>query len=61
MQFKLSAPTKETFFVSVGLAVIAVVFRVMAVLDIEIFQTGGYLLLLIAYLVLLVGTLLRGV
>jgi hypothetical protein len=58
---RLSAPTKATFYISVALAVFAVVLRVMAVMDVAILPTGGYLVLLIGYVVLLAGTLFHGV
>jgi len=62
MPFRLTPPTQLTFIISVALAILAVVARVLVYMDIEmpVFPTGGFLLLLIGYLVLLAGNLLEG-
>ena len=44
-----------TFFISVALVIIAVVFRYLAYRGTSPFPTGGHLILLIGYLVLLAG------
>lgn len=49
-------PTQRIFYISVALAIISVVLRVMATRP-----TNGYLMLLIGYLVLLAGNVLEGV
>lgn len=59
MHFRLTPPKRITFFFSVALAIIAVVLRVMAMK--HVVPTGGYLLLLAAYLVLLAGNLFEGI
>jgi hypothetical protein len=58
-RFYLTAPAVPTFVISVLLAVLAVfaVYGHIALLH----GIGGFTLLLIAYVVLLLGTLLRGV
>jgi hypothetical protein len=62
MPFRLTPPTQLTFIISVALVILAVVARVLVYMDIEmpVFPTGGFLLLLIGYLVLLAGNLLEG-
>jgi hypothetical protein len=52
-----------TFLASVALAILAVVARVLVYMDIQmpIFPTGGFALLLVGYLVLLAGNLFEGV
>ena len=54
--------TWPTVFISVALAVIAVVVRFLAYQGVQmpIFPTGGFLILLIGYLVLLAGNLFEG-
>jgi len=60
MSLNLSAPMQVTFIISVVLAVIAVVVR-FAGLDLPVLPTHGFLILLLGYLVLLAGNMLRGV
>jgi hypothetical protein len=60
MKFQLSAPTKMTFFISVALAVVAVVVH-FAHVALPIFPTHGFLMLLLGYVVLLAGNLWSGV
>jgi hypothetical protein len=53
-----------TFLISVVLAVIAVVARLLIYMDVEMpitFPTGGFLILLFGYLVLLAGNVLDNV
>jgi hypothetical protein len=59
---QLTPPKQMTFFISVALAVIAVVVRFMDYQGIQMpfFPTGGFLILLVGYLVLLAGTLFEG-
>jgi hypothetical protein len=59
MQLSLSAPTKLTFFVSIALAVVAVLIH-FGNIRLPIFPTQGFLMLLAGYLVLLAGNLLTG-
>jgi hypothetical protein len=58
----LTPPKQMTFFISVALAIIAVVVRFLAYRGIQmpIFPTGGFLILLVGYLVLLAGNLFEG-
>lgn len=61
---QLTPPKQMTFIISVAFAVIAVVVRSLIYMDVEMpitFPTGGFLLLLIGYVVLLAGNLLEGV
>jgi hypothetical protein len=60
---RLTPPTQLTLLVSLALVIIAVVARVMSYSDMQMpfFPTGGFVLLLIGYLVLLVGNLFEGV
>ncbi len=60
MQFELTAPTKVTFIISVVLAVVAVVVH-FANIDLPILPTHGFGILLLGYLVLAAGNLLRNV
>jgi hypothetical protein len=48
--FRLTPPTHMVFYISVALAIIAVLLRLMGI---WIFPTGGFVILLVAYLVLL--------
>lgn len=59
---QLTPPKQMTFFISVALAVIAVVVRFMAYqgMQMPFFPTGGFLILLVGYLVLLAGNLFEG-
>ena len=59
--FRLTPPTHRTFYISVALAIIAVVLRFLAYLGISPFPTGGFLILLLGYLALLAGVALEGV
>ncbi len=58
----LSPPTQLIFLISVVLAIVAVVARYLAYTGVQMpfFPTGGFLLLLIAYLVLVAGNLFKG-
>jgi hypothetical protein len=58
-RFYLTAPAVPTFVISVLLAVVAVLAAYGHIPQLH--SIGGFPLLLIAYVVLLVGTLLRGV
>lgn len=61
---RLTPPKQMTFLISVVLAVIAVVARSMIYMDVEMpitFPTGGFLILLFGYLVLLAGNVLDNV
>ena len=60
MPLELSAPKIVTFIVSVVLAVVAVVVH-FANIELPIFPTHGFVILLLGYLVLLAGNVLRGV
>ena len=57
MPFRLTPPNTVIFLASVTLAIIAAVARVLISLDIPapIFPTGGFVLLAIAYVLLLAG------
>ena len=60
----LTPPKQMTFFISVALAIIAVLARVLIYMDVEMpitFPTGGSLILLVGYLVLLAGNVFEGV
>jgi hypothetical protein len=61
MTLALTPPKKVTFLISVALAVVAVVLRFLAYMGIDVFHTGGFVILLLGYLVLLAGNALRGV
>ncbi len=61
--FALTPPKQLTFLVSVVLAIAAVVIRYLAYTGVQmppVFPTGGFLLLLVAYLVLVAGNLFEG-
>ena len=61
---RLTPPKQMTFLISVVLAVIAVVARLLIYMAVEMpitFATGGFLLLLFGYLVLLAGNVLDNV
>jgi hypothetical protein len=58
-RFYLTPPTVPTFVISVLLAVLAL-FAVYGHIA-QLHSIGGFTLLLIAYVVLLLGTLLRGI
>jgi hypothetical protein len=61
---RLTPPKQITFLVSVVLAVIAVIARLLIYMDVEMpitFPTGGFLILLFGYLVLLAGNVLDDV
>ena len=61
--FPLTPPKQMTFLTSVVLAVAAIVLRYLAYKGVElpsIFPAKGFLLLLIAYLVLVAGNLVEG-
>ena len=50
-----------TFYISLSLGIIAVTLRAMARARVTLLPTGGYTVLLVAYLVLLAGVALKGV
>ena len=58
----LTAPRKRIFLISVAVAIIAVVGRVLGYMGIatSLFTTEGFALLLVGYLVLLAGNLFEG-
>ena len=62
MPFRLTPPNTVIFLASVTLAIIAVVARVIIALDIPapIFPTGGFVLLAIAYFLLIAGNVFEG-
>ena len=63
IMFPLTPPKQLTFLISVALALAAVVIRYLVYTGVEmppVFLTGGFLLLLIAYLVLVAGNLFEG-
>jgi len=60
MSLELSAPKNVTFIVSVVLALVAVVVH-FANVDLPISPTQGFLILLVGYLVLAAGNVMRGV
>jgi hypothetical protein len=59
---QLTPPRQLAFYVSVALAIVAVVVRFLAYkgMQMPLFPTGGFLILLIGYLVLLAGNLFEG-
>ena len=58
--FRLTPPKQVTFFVSVAAVIIAIVLRYLAYKGHAPLHTGGFVLLLIGYLVLLAGNVLDG-
>ena len=61
---RLTPPTHVIFYISVALAIISVVLRVLyhtKILSWHPPGAGGYLILLIGYLALLAGVTLKGV
>ena len=59
----LTPPKQLTFLLSVVLAIAALVIRYLVYTGVQMppfFPTGGFLLLLVAYLVLVVGNLVEG-
>ena len=59
----LTPPRQLTFLISVVLAIAAVVLRYLVYTGVQLpplFPAGGFLLLLIAYLVLVAGNVLEG-
>jgi hypothetical protein len=59
--FRLTPPTHVAFYISVALAIIAVVLRFLSYRGTPLFHTGGFVILLIGYLALLAGVTLKGV
>jgi hypothetical protein len=57
---KITAPTQLTILISVVLAILGVIARVLYQLDMP-WPTAGFALLLVAYLVLLAGNLFEGI
>jgi hypothetical protein len=51
----------RAFYISVSLALLSVMFKALAAAGVILFPTGGYLVLLAAYLVLLAGVSFKGV
>jgi hypothetical protein len=60
MPFQLTPPAQATFIISVVLAAAAVVIR-YAGIEIPVIHSHGFIVLLLGYLVLLGGNVLRGV
>jgi hypothetical protein len=63
IMFPLTPPKQLTFLISVVLAVAAVVVRYLVYTGVQLpplFPAGGFLLLLIAYLVLVAGNVFEG-
>jgi hypothetical protein len=59
--FRLTPPKHETFYISVALAIVAVILQLLAFLGLWApVPTAGFLILLIGYLVLFAGVLLEG-
>ena len=59
--FRLTPPKQVTFFISVAAVIISVVFRLLTYKGFNLpFHTGGYLILLVGYLILLAGNVLEG-
>ena len=61
--FPLTPPKQLTLLISVALAIAAVVVRYVVYTGVQMppaFPTGGFLLLLVAYLVLVFGNLIEG-
>jgi hypothetical protein len=61
---RLNQPTQMIFYISVALAVLSVVLRALVYAKISTpipLTTGGYLVLLVGYLVLLAGVTFKGV
>ena len=62
--FRLTPPTHTMFYISVALAIISVVLRALiyaGILSHIPTGGGGYVILLVGYLVLLAGVTLKGV
>jgi hypothetical protein len=59
MPLELSAPKNVTFIVSVVLALVAVVVH-FAKVDLPILPTQGFVILLLGYLLLAAGNVVRG-
>ena len=61
--FPLTPPKQLTFLVSVVLALAAIVVRYLVYTGVQMppmFPTGGFLLLLVAYLVFVIGNVVEG-
>jgi hypothetical protein len=59
---RLSAPTHTMFYISAALAIISVVLRALVAAGVATpFHTGGYVAMLLAYLMLVVGVMRPGV
>ncbi len=58
--FDLKAPSRVTFIISVVLFIAGLVIRV-ANIELPIFPSHGFAILLLSYLVLLAGNIFRGV
>ncbi len=60
MMFEITPPTRVTLIISVVLAVAAAIIH-FARIELPVFPTHGFVILLLGYLVLLAGNLVRGV
>jgi hypothetical protein len=60
--YRLTPPKHRIFYISIALAIISVVLRALVYAGIWTpLHTGGYLVLLVGYLVLLAGNVLKRV
>jgi hypothetical protein len=59
--FRLTPPTHMIFYISVALAIISVLLRAIVYEGNLPIGGGGYVILLVGYLVLLAGVTLKGV
>jgi hypothetical protein len=59
MMFEITPPTRVTLIISVVLAVVAAIVRFSGI-ELSFFPTHGFVILLLGYLVLLAGNLVRG-
>jgi hypothetical protein len=57
--FEITPPARVTLIISVVLAVFAVIIR-LAHIELPVFPTHGFVMLLVGYVVLLAGNLVRG-
>ena len=58
---RLTPPKQVTFYSSLSLAFISVALHAMAMAGVTLLPTSGYLVLLVAYVVLVAGVALKGV
>jgi hypothetical protein len=59
MMFEITPPTRVTLIISVVLAAVAAIVH-FAHIELPVFPTHGFAMLLLGYLVLLAGNLIRG-